>query len=154
MSPNIPLLRKYVEWVEWQETLPPYDPNRDWNQAHWFSRERIGDLLAQLSGRPRDSKGRFTSINMQEVNVCRTSYCVAGRTVLDAGYGINGDGIVSSSPADMPNKNGECVSDVARDLLGITEADAGALFAGNNTARRIRSICQEIAYRETGENLF
>lgn len=47
-KPNIPALRKAVEWVEQQAALPKEE--REWEQIHWISRR----------------------------SYCGTAYCVAG----------------------------------------------------------------------------
>lgn len=58
MKPNVPLLRKAVEWVEEQDQLPE---GRVWYQGAWFTR---------FEGTPW----------------CGTAMCIAGKVALDAGW--------------------------------------------------------------------
>lgn len=58
MEPNVPLLRKIVEWVEEQDQLPE---GREWYQGGWFTIKR-------------------------DAPWCGTAMCVAGKVALDAGW--------------------------------------------------------------------
>jgi hypothetical protein len=61
LNPDVPLLRKLVEWVEEQDKLPP--EQKEWNQGEWID--------------------RFA--------VCGTAYCSAGYIgqMLDERYKLN-----------------------------------------------------------------
>lgn len=61
-TPDIPLLRKAVEWVEWQATVP--EQHREWDQEVWI-------IDAKAAGRD-----------------CGTCYCVAGKVCHDAGLDV------------------------------------------------------------------
>jgi hypothetical protein len=120
MKPDIPLLRKYVEWVEEQAARPVAE--RDWFQGSWVS--------------PRAA--------------CGTAYCVAGRVVTDAGYHfvihhpvrLPFDEITEVRFGDDPI---EQVDHVAQRILGISDEQAYELFLGSNSAQRIREIAEKIA---------
>lgn len=60
--PDIPLLRKAVEWVEWQATVP--EEHREWDQGVWI-------INATVNGRD-----------------CGTCYCVAGKVCEDSGLNV------------------------------------------------------------------
>lgn len=128
-TPNIPLLRKVVEWVEEQETLTE---GRQWRQATWIvSEQYIG---------PGRSSAYFN---------CGTAYCVAGKIAIDAGWtpiweGAGGRG---EQAADEVTKNGVTmdVGQVARLELGLSYPQGNALFAGSNDAADIRRNAELIA---------
>jgi hypothetical protein len=127
MTPNIPLLRKVVEWVEWQEQLIE---GREWYQGAWYEK-------------------------MDEANWCwcQTAMCVAGKVAWDEGWRpIFSEG-ESSAQYVVKDEMREYVEDVAADLLGIEpEVDYPnlgltnyPLFAPGNNASDIRRIAEEIA---------
>lgn len=117
--PNIPLLRKIVEWVEEQDALP--EAVREWDQASWYQEH-----------------GEFS---------CGTTMCVAGKVVIDAGWkpvdvDEDEDGTTSECTKDGQQS---LIQDVAADLLGIDEDDAYSLFHLTNTAQDIRQRAERIA---------
>jgi len=135
---NIPLLRKAVEWVEHQATLPEID--REWDQGfyvlHPLGRARI--MLAEQEGRAQ----RLTHRDLEQVDHiyevaahCGTAFCVAGYVgqLADDRY-VRSDSV-----------GGVHVSDFAKELLGISYSDSERLFDGNNTAADVRRIAEEIA---------
>ena len=128
--PNIPLLRKTVEWVEEQAALA--DTKRRWYQGTWWEVE-VDVANAQ-----------------QDMNdpLCGTAMCFAGKVAYDAGW----TPILSEQDgeyryADEATKNGvtQSISIVAQDLLGIDDEQASDLFSGSNNASRIRQIAEYIA---------
>lgn len=114
--PNIPLLRKAVEWVEAQDALPEHE--RQWLQAMYvLPAEAPGTWLARL----RATYNRPAS--------CGTCYCVAGKIQHD----------LTGSENEVTARR------VAMEALGLTDDQAFALFAGGNTAADVRRIAEDIA---------
>lgn len=149
-APNIPLLRKAVEWVEGQEAL---NEGREWHQADWV-------VFPSLS-------------SIQRGGWCETAFCVAGKIAFDLGWNIE---MEKTSEAFMGPKgqeervyayastimsktitdeNGDqekvyaYASDIAEQALGQRYVDqphyVGDLFGGGNTAADIRRIAETIA---------
>lgn len=116
---NVPLLRKAVEWVEEQNALPL--TTRQWDQTSWVTPEQI----------------RIVDDNLAAG--CGTAYCVAGwlaaqqhPELMHSSCAIVGDMKLHSS-------------DVARELLGITDDQADVLFASTNSAADVRRAAEWIA---------
>lgn len=122
-TPNVPYLRKMVEWVEEQDALTFDSGEREWNQGTWF-RKKVGKWAG--------------------VEWCRTTCCVAGHVSLLEGWTpiFDQDGYVESV-----EKEGEVelVAKVAADALGLDAPQAIRLFNAVNSAPVIRMIAEEIA---------
>lgn len=114
-TPNIPELRKTVEWVEAQSQLLPSE--RDWNQSTWIYPRRSDD--AQMS-------------------VCGTWRCFAGEVALRHGFPV-------ASRAQLADGNIVPIKEFAAYHLGIDISQANQLFAASNGAAEIRRIAEEIA---------
>lgn len=128
MSVNIPLLRKAVEWVEWQELLP--EKKRTWVQGTWTS-------LVTKAGLPLRSDRAAERVLSSGRWTCQTSMCVAGWVALETGWKptlING----------MVEKNGimQHVQEIAAKELGIASYWAERLFSGSNDAKSIRHYAE------------
>lgn len=123
MEPNVPLLRKVVEWVEWQDQLTE---GRQWDQEWWFT-ERVE----------------------VESPWCDTVMCIAGKVALDDGWvptrQRSADGVTYYDNNVVKNGETRLVWDVAAELLGLDSDEADALFGGDNEAHDIRRIAEEIA---------
>lgn len=129
MEPNVPLLRKMVEWVEEQATLTE---GREWNQT-WFVLHDMGVQWVVGEG---------------EVAFCDTAYCVAGKVAVDAGW-------VAKDDSGYVHKDGVTrrASDVAAEILGIPDWYAvdedydrpEHLFDGGNSAEDIRRLAEGYA---------
>jgi hypothetical protein len=130
---NIPLLRKAVEWVEFQASLPEID--REWDQSRYIT---SSDLRARILIEVTHNGDDFSQYYPQLAaisNHCGTAYCVAGYIgqMHDERYKYE-DQI-----------GGTHVSTYAMDLLGIDKDDGHALFMGDNTAADVRRIAERIA---------
>lgn len=127
---NISLLRKAVEWVEWQDALAK--PKRQWDQAVWvWFKTKKGTLM-----KDRRRVAQVVQSNKWE---CQTVMCLAGFVALEGGWKpTTQDGEVT--------KDGEvrAVPMVAEELLGIRNFNPG-LFNGENDARDIRRIAEQLA---------
>ena len=128
--PNIPLLRKTVEWVEAQAKLA--EEKREWNQGSWYVEDPA--IIAAK----------------QDINdpVCGTAMCFAGKVAHDAGWipifdDSNGE-LRYASEATKGGKFAE-IERIAIDELGIDIDQAEDLFSVYNDAERIRTIAEEIA---------
>ncbi len=131
ITPNVPYLRKLVEWVE---TEAKRTEAREWYQATWLA------------------PGNEARIDFgQEIDFCDTACCVAGKVALLEGWKPE-----TYSNRDMSNNPGftgnvikggvtKHASHVARDALGLTNDQSDRLFEAVNTAEDIRAIAEEIA---------
>lgn len=127
MKPNIPLLRKTVEWVEEQEELLRRvdDGETDvlslvhWDQETWY----------------------------EETSICGAVYCFAGKIALDEGWVPTLKQRPDTSFSLLMIKDDEVrqVSQIAADALGISFYQAEPLFNGGNSAARIREVAEGIA---------
>lgn len=116
-TPDIPRLRKAVEWVEAEATKPrPQD--RQWYQSNYFIR------------RPELT--------------CGTAYCVAGMIALEDGWTPEWKEFAT---ATLVTKDGftDSVHNVAKAALGLTDTQAFSLFAGTNRAEDVRAVAERIA---------
>jgi hypothetical protein len=117
-TPNIPLLRKAVEWAE-AEAAKPYELC-EWNQATWAR------AAYDLQGKSPE---------------CGTCYCVAGYVASQIGdVPKSGAAIVNLSPG-----HSDTVPNVAKEALGLTQRQAAALFMAGNTIEDVRQIAEKIA---------
>jgi hypothetical protein len=156
---NIPLLRKTVEWVEEQEELDTREAEDwvtesqvKWNQESWFH--------GTITGKEIEAVTLYNEV-MKAYEVCDTTYCFAGKIVLDTGQWMP---IILFSPGDennligsewgsgsIVNKETGRISDVMLEacrLLGLSEdplVDGLNLFSGSNSASQIRSIAEIMA---------
>jgi hypothetical protein len=131
---NVPMLRKYTEWVEEQEALDW--PERQWLQSYWLTGPAaMSAAVAQATGK---------------VMPCGTAYCMAGKIAADADPRY-----VTASFVD-----GVHCSTLAGQLLGLTPVAPGPgegyhdpshpytnhpLFRASNTAATIREIAESLA---------
>lgn len=120
MTINVPLLRKTVEWVEEQEKLDPLtNPERIWNQQHWYWEQSFGCELDNWS--------------------CNSVMCIAGKIAIDAGWEPEGESMMSRDDLMLP------AAHIASLELGLSNSQATRLFDGDNNAESIRRIAEEIA---------
>lgn len=122
MIPNIPLLRKVVEWVEEQEQLTK---GRVWDQWSYYAYWE------------------------QQSPWCRTSMCVAGKVAWDAGWrpvwGVESPLDGWETPSIEKDGTTAFASVVGAELLCLTQSQAENLFAADNDAADIRRIAESIA---------
>ena len=129
---NIPLLRKAVEWVEFQATLPEID--REWYQARYIAPPEImamNLIQVALETTAHDYRQQLQVLT----NHCGTAYCVAGYV-----------GQLASDDYKYADQVGDVhVSEFARQELGLTLEESQRLFAGENDAGAVRRIAEAIA---------
>jgi hypothetical protein len=114
-TPNIPLLRKAVEWAEVEAKRPPQI--RQWYQATYTVPEE--DRIDMLNHEPG----------------CGTAYCIAGYVgaLLDERF-------ANAAMTDTMH-----VEDFATDALGLTDRQACLLFSGGNSIEMVRQVAEQIA---------
>ena len=132
LEPNIPLLRKEVEWVENQEELRKRDFEEFHSQDHRWSQE-----------------------TWMEVTMCGTACCVAGNVAMHEGEIIqsidNYGNIVGTYAYDEVADEYSEISNFAQLKLGINHKER-AMFTGDNKAADIRRYAEQAAER-VGETL-
>lgn len=123
---NIPLLRKAVEWVEYQAALP--ESQCEWYQGAWIMRQN----------------GWYNEATQQWENAeCGTAYCVAGYVAQLVDERFKDSQWITESDGTKAHS-----SRVAAEALGLPEGrsyDVPQLFAATNTAEDVRRIAEEIA---------
>lgn len=122
---NFDLLEEIYSFIE--------EHPRTWRQASWYA------TVDQETG---VWKHDIRIENVEELNSCGTSFCFAGHVALHEGF--------PSPPVQNNNEWGrfvnentddeeyELVDEFAAKRLGLTEAQAGALFEGDNDLDDIR----------------
>lgn len=138
-TPDLPLLRKLVDWAEEEEARQDRGDGTDkdviWMQMNWLSTDFVW------------KNGEATD------QICSTGCCIAGKVALDFGTPIftdwegtteyvrdDNDGLVYS------------IREFGREQLGLQKPEADELFEGENKAADIREIAERIAAR-AGEML-
>jgi hypothetical protein len=129
-TPNIPLLRKAVEWVEEQAALG--DLSR-WYQGDWALDVTSGDVEVW------DAQGGWRTMNP----ACGTVYCVAGYIAALDGY--TEEDLLGGGSLNPRTQESVMADDHARKALGLSYQQSWLLFAGHNTAADVRRIAENIA---------
>jgi hypothetical protein len=117
LTPDIPKLRKYVEWVEYQERLPVVD--REWEQKHYVWTRDDAETIRRLN-----IEGPLCVERS-----CGTAYCVAGKVQFD----------------ETGSENSSTAEDYAMKALGLDFTQAHCMFQAGNDAADIRRFAEEIA---------
>lgn len=128
-TPDIPLLRKAVEWAEAENAKPLAE-------CRWFQE------LYRVKG---DSIARD----------CGTAYCIAGYVAEISGCQWHPELFEFLLPEDgewAPPSGTVGVHSRARRLLGLAHEEAHDLFESGNTIEDVRRIAEQIAAR-AGERL-
>ncbi len=151
-NPDIPLLRKIVEWAETEEKLTK---DREWYQGAWVRKE----TYPVVTGWGAEEDYVADETQQRPTPWCKTTMCIAGKIALDAGWKptldteSNGsDGEVEGMfgrayYADFASKDGQSreIRSIACSELGITLREAFRLFEGGNDAADIRQFAEELA---------
>lgn len=141
----------------------------DWEQGHWGSVEDNEELVATTFYRNRHLDGYQTNLNAFADAIrsgeCKTSYCQAGQRVHQAGYRLMLDGdnsavnCIEQRPTgrktalgaeemeDVPGVRPRSIEATARELMGITYAEAGVYFEGDNDVDRLKEIANWMCER-------
>lgn len=118
-EPNIPLLRKVVEWAEAEAAKPLL--GREWNQGNWAVK----------------------------LPSCGTAFCIAGKAVFESIPDAElRPGTFIPVHLDL-YVDGVLVSweEKGMEVLGLTEREADALFSGGNDIETVRHYAEWIAQR-------
>ena len=113
--PDIPLLRKCVEWAE-TEAQKPYRERR-WEQSRWKVEKECGTAY------------------------CIAGYVIE----LQGGYEWDRDEVWGDCIRSSDGLGVERVSTVANRLLGLTPEQGDALFYPGNNIQRVRHVAERIA---------
>lgn len=138
--PNVPLLRKAVEWVEQEARKPAID--REWVQADYV----LPPALHALHLVPLGPATERIAMAEQVAPHCGTAFCVAGYIgqLLDDRYQTSDE--INEPDDELADSWGDVhVEAFATRALGLTEHQANRLFCGTNTAEDVRRIAEDIA---------
>lgn len=141
--PNLPMLRKVIDHIQ--------EEPESWNQQHWAVKwvkvgvERLRNARGQFTGQTRPAE-------------CGTAYCIAGHTVVMAGYDLEwepglvmgwGDAVLARRTSVTNPDTGwyVTISDMAAHELGLTRQEWSELFAGGNNLHDVLRACKKIAKR-------
>lgn len=116
-TPNIPLLRKAVEWAEAEAAKT--DGTCQWNQGNYAWKTTCGTAY------------------------CIAGYVVAISDLPDATQEVMSSGCVRL----WINGELTCWADAADELLGLTDEEGDALYWGTNTVAEVRAAAEQIAAR-------
>jgi hypothetical protein len=146
---NSLLLYDRIKWAEAGERLDDHPSWGHWGQGSWAVMNDVDeDLFAELN---------LPVVTIGEANVCRTSHCIAGSAVVEAGYRL----IYSGEPdryrqsivaddcieqydtglkdlkgqaiwLDVPGARQESIGGAGARVLGLSEEEADLLFDGDN----------------------
>ena len=130
MTVDVALLRKCVDWAT-AESERPVD-EREWKQATWRRKLYKDVPLRGVQG--------------TELVQCGTAYCIAGYALEVSGYEWRDNDFVRVGDSS------EFAGDAAKELLGIAQWEADALFAPRNTISDVHYYARMIAER-AGEEL-
>lgn len=119
-TPDIPLLRKCVEWAE-AEAAKPY-ALREWMQSHYVVLSESDDSW----------EGSWMAhLRRAKSPECGTCFCIAGYADHVAGR----------------DSEYQDVHESAQELLGLTEDEGERLFDGGNDIKDVRREAEMIAAR-------
>lgn len=140
-QPNVPALRKVVEWAESEAEKPIERCN--WQQVSW----QVGGtqrayimLLSHFNLLPGSTNWKE---KMAELQDCGTAYCIAGYAVAQLA-GMHIDGV-------RVRETDEHVAVAAARILGIDPPldrhapESGHLFHSANKIEHVRSIAENLA---------
>lgn len=163
---NVPLLRKVLDQI----TSHP----DSWDQGSWASyalpedRYGLSDALPFASELCRNAEDFPEGVLLDEtVLSCGSAFCVAGWAVQFTGHTMvtdseevnyaetYGSRRVYAFWVDSVGKSGNpvAISEQARHELGLSLAEARALFGASNTLPMVVGYCQALA-ESVGESLF
>jgi hypothetical protein len=160
-TPNIPLLRKTLDWVMHEHEKHLRGEPSEWDQQVWINAKLTDTqhdvFYDEVAAAARDEVDRVDVQKLEStLGSCGTVCCVAGKVVLDEygpvaaaliDKGFNPDGTMSHYPHDLIG-----IRSRAADLLGLTDLEAEVLFHGDNDYEMLLETAQSIANR-AGETL-
>lgn len=148
-TPNVPALRKAVEFAETSHAQYGWDP------IEWIDEDTPPDTAwyqprySTLLRHPTRQAVRSGEATLQ---TCGTAYCIAGYTVSQLpGYRAevaldrHGEHPVLKETLDGCLLTDITIYEAARDELGLTLDQAMRLFDADNSVKNVRRIAEEIA---------
>lgn len=159
---NLPAITTLIEWAEGDEALAARFGT--WNQGLW------AQVLLSEDASPRDTVDTERVAEETRNGVCETAYCMAGQTVVQAGYRLiythNGyeEGRPSFSTAECirqefagrrPNgtpifrDTGDvmAISTAAQRILGMDYSEQSAFFDGDNKVEDLKHMVNAFCQR-------
>lgn len=168
---NTLLLHNLIEWAEYEENLEanttarlriqpaaegPWAGWGHWNQGAW----------AITSATVADETRQIDPELAREVRngACETAYCMAGQTVVQAGYRLvyNDDhrGLLRADMCVLTQPNGrfdakgrplhddvpgtaKSIEGAAQAILGLTDTECEELFNGDNTVDQLKAMADD-----------
>lgn len=137
-TPDLPLLRKLVDWAEEEEVRQ--DRGEDGKDVYWMQNNWLSTDFVRKNGEVTDQ-------------ICSTGCCIAGKVALDFGTPIftDWDGVTEYVRDDNDGLV-YSIREFGREQLGLQKSEADDLFEGDNKAADIRTVAERIAER-AGEEL-
>lgn len=126
-----PTLDNLLEWAEAEHAKQLAGKPSEWDQGHWAVD------VARYNA--------WMGTNIPVPVDCGTACCLAGKTVAWMGgkFLVN-DEDGAASYAKMPSGEIVMVEALAEQTLGLTSAQADALFDGDNKIENVRYVVQQI----------
>lgn len=143
-KPNLRLLRKVLNHID---KHPESYYQGAW-ATRWGSWVRQSQRYRWVSYMDRKTK----KVRRRKATMCTTSYCFAGHAIVQAGHDFRTMGLHDDLEIDGRHTSIYRVIDKARELLGLTQEEANALFEGDNTRRDVQDVCEQI-WRRAGKTL-
>jgi hypothetical protein len=174
---NTDLILRLIWWAEQDEAHIQDIENfvGTWSQGSW-STANGNDLLHAYEKLKIDILDEENLADAIRNGVCGTSYCMAGQTVVQAGYRIIYDlgnereiyelkddeteasQCIAQQPTnkvdakgrviwqDIPNARPVPISEQATEILGLTEYEADAFFSGSNRIDSLKAMANGMFY--------
>lgn len=168
---NVEAITTLIDWAEADEERrkTQYASWGDWRQSLWGLAKTDSANVKALFETDADKAGEEIA-DMGKNGVCGTAYCMAGQAVVQGGYaldfkedtpdmwdgdtvGVSAENCVWQEPTNEINRWGRPVmrevgeprdiSDVAREILGITDEESNRFFDGSNGIRRLKQLANQ-----------
>lgn len=164
---NVEAIRLLIEWAEADEEMRQrrFAGWGNWDQGHWSLVTTDSANVARLA-HVDESQAVEIVDDLRKNGACGTAYCMAGQTVVQAGYdlvfensplfrydgawGVNADVCEPVEHNGQFNQLGlpvfvavgseEPICDVAEKILGLTSDEADRFFNGENTIDRLKVL--------------
>lgn len=158
---NLPALQTLVSWAEGDEALAAKFGT--WDQGHWAKA-----LLGEGWG---NEVNESTVFEETRNGVCQSAYCMAGQTVVQAGYRLiyqtygeheDGKDVYSTTdcvkqeylgrgpdgrPRFRDTGQVQSISSAAREVLGLDWREADYLFDGDNGIPDLKALINAMCVR-------
>ena len=132
-APIVPTLDDLLAWAEAEQLKKDKGQPSEWDQGHWAINVPAYNAYWGV-------RKAVPAVN------CGTACCLAGKTVAFMGgkFLIEADSDGTAVEAEMPDGTTVFVEGFAEQVLGLTTAQADALFDGDNTIENVRFVIEQI----------